>query len=216
MDRLLRRARPRVGQGFGALGAILLVLLIAQVVDPRVAASAAHWRGPALDELVGVLNPIGSGVTLLVFCAALGVTGRALRRPRLHDAAWLGALAFTSAGLADFALKHLVSRVRPDGALGSLALLGPAFAPDVDSFPSGHATSVFTVATVFASFYPGLAWPLYAVASAIALGRVYLERHYVSDVLVGAVIGILVAAYLLRRRSALPRWMVLEAPDRPR
>src|SRR5262249_13033156 len=154
-------------------------------------------------------NPIGTGVTLLVTCVALAVICRGLGLARLHDTAWLAVLTFSGAGITEFAVKHLVSRARPDAGLASMAVLGPGFTPDVDSFPSGHATSVFAVATIFASAYPRVAGPAYALAAAIALGRVYLQRHYLSDIAAGAMIGILFAAYLWRYRHAVPRWMVL-------
>jgi len=171
---------------------------MAFVLDARVAGCAAQWKHPSLDILVGLLNPIGSGVTLLAACLALAVCGRMCGWSRLEGAARLGALGFVAAGLLEFTVKHLVSRPRPDAGLWSLGFHGPAFLPDVDSFPSGHATSVFTVATAFASFYPGLGPVLYGVAVAVAVGRVYLLRHYVSDVVAGAVIGIVMASVLLR------------------
>src|SRR5437667_300439 len=114
------------------------------------------------------------------------------------------------AGLIEFSLQHLVGRPRPGAALASAGLLGPSFAPDIDSFPSGHATSVFAVATVFAAYYPRLRWPLYALAAAIALGRVYLARHYVSDIIAGAALGAIVAACLYRYRQTLPGGITLE------
>jgi inner membrane protein len=189
--------RPVLDRALPLLGGILLVVAAAVVLDGRVAASVASWKYAILDSIVGTLNPIGSGVTLLVVCTGVGVVGRAQRRSTLHEAAWLGALAFMAAGLVEFAIKHLVGRSRPDSVL------------DIDSFPSGHATSVFAVATIFAAFYPRLRWPLYALAAAVAAGRVYLERHYVSDVLAGAIIGIVIASLLLGRRHALGRWTCL-------
>ena len=176
---------------------LLLVLTIAVALDARVAGWAVHWRQPALDMVVGILNPIGSGVTLLVTCLSLGLLGHWRTRSRLRDTAWVGALGFAGAGLVEFAVKHLVGRARPDGAPHGILLTGPTFAPDLDSFPSGHATSVFAVAAVFAACYPRLAWPLYLLATAIAVGRVYLARHYVSDIMAGATIGIAVAWLLL-------------------
>jgi membrane-associated phospholipid phosphatase len=185
----------------GALGLGLLVVLTALVIDPRVAGWAPQTRCRLLDTMVGLLNPIGSGVVLLVVCVILAILSLALGRTRLCGAAGAGALAFAAAGLVEFTLKHLVGRPRPDAAMAPLTLLGPSFVPDVDSFPSGHATSAFAVATVFAAFYPRIAWLLYALAGVIAAGRVYLERHYVSDVVAGTMIGIVVASALLRRRA---------------
>lgn len=191
----------------GVLAGVLLVVIAALALDARVAAWAAHTRYALLDAFVAVLNPVGSGVTLLVACVGLGTACRWLERPRLYEAAWLAGLAFASAGLVEFSLKHLVGRPRPDAGLHAVAFVGPTFAPDVDSFPSGHATSVFAVATVFVTFYPRLAWPLYSLAAAIALGRVYLERHYVSDVMAGMLIGVVVAAHLVRHRRVVLGWL---------
>lgn len=193
-----------------ALALLLLVLGAALLFDGFVTASIPHFKNPILNVVVGTINPIGSGVTLLIVCVALAVVSRRLRRPRLHDAACISALAFASAGLIEFSLKHLVGRPRPGAALASAGLLGPSFAPDIDSFPSGHATSVFAVATVFAAYYPRLRWPLYALAAAIALGRVYLARHYVSDIIAGAALGAIVAACLYRYRQTLPGGITLE------
>ena len=157
----------------------------------------------------------GSGITLLIACAALAVLARRLRRLWLQDAAWLAALAFVCAGAVEFTLKHLVGRPRPDAAMATAGLLGPSFAADIDSFPSGHATSVFAVAAVFATYYPRLRWPLYGLAAAIALGRVYLERHYLSDIIAGAALGLTVAVRLYRYRLIVPGRMILErAVDR--
>jgi membrane-associated phospholipid phosphatase len=164
--------------------------------------------------MVGLINPIGAGVTLLVACVGLVLLARAFGQARLQDASALGALAFASAGLVEFTLKYVVGRPRPDSALAG-GLSGAAFLVEADSFPSGHATSVFAVATVFALYYPRLRWPLYALAAAIAVGRIYLERHYFSDIVAGAALGAAFATYLYRGRSALPRWLVLEPSSSP-
>lgn len=193
-----------------ALGLFALLFVTALAMDDTMAAWAARCRAPMLDGLVGIINPIGSGVTLLVACVVLAAVSWRLGWPRLREAAWLAALAFASAGLVEFTLKHLVGRPRPDAAVVSAGLLGPSLAPDVDSFPSGHATSVFAVAAVLGAYYPRLRWPLYALAAAIALGRVYLERHYLSDIVAGAALGVVAAAWLYRHRQAVPGGMTRE------
>ena len=191
---------PRLGSALlrrplAALGATLLVIATALLLDPRVTDWATQLHSSTLDVLVGLINPIGSGVTLLAACLLLAVLCRALGRARLCEAAWAGVLAFTVAGLIEFGLKHLVGRPRPSH-------VGPWLAPELDSFPSGHATSVFAVATALASFYPALRWPLYVLAAAIALGRVYLGRHHLSDVVAGALIGLAIASLVIRSRHA--------------
>jgi hypothetical protein len=58
-----------------------------------------------------------------------------------------------------------------------------------DSFPSGHATAAFAVATVESRFYPHQAPYWFAGATLIGASRLQLNRHHLQDVLVGAALG---------------------------
>jgi len=73
--------------------------------------------------------------------------------------------------------------------------------PDQFSFPSGHAMSAFAIATPLCIFYPELQTTLIALSVSIALSRVILGMHFVSDVVVGSLMGagLGYAAYLLLR-----------------
>ena len=61
--------------------------------------------------------------------------------------------------------------------------------PDQFSFPSGHTMTAFSTALVLSFFYPTLEGPLYFLAVSIALSRIVLGMHFLSDVLAGAVLG---------------------------
>ena len=61
--------------------------------------------------------------------------------------------------------------------------------PDQFSFPSGHTMTAFSIALVVTYFYPTLEWPLYFLAFSIALSRIVLGMHFLSDVLAGALLG---------------------------
>ncbi|MFK5880100.1 MAG: phosphatase PAP2 family protein [Flavobacteriaceae bacterium] len=78
-------------------------------------------------------------------------------------------------------LKQSTNELRPDGS-------------DYLSFPSGHTANAFVMATVLHHEYidssPWLAYSGYAFSTATAVFRVLNNKHYVSDVLVGAGIGI--------------------------
>lgn len=87
-------------------------------------------------------------------------------------------------------LKNLVARTRPFDKIGDLIIL--IRRPQDFSFPSGHTSSSFAVATVFLCMLPFWAGLLtLTVASLIAFSRLYLGAHYPSDVLCGIVLGIL-------------------------
>jgi undecaprenyl-diphosphatase len=62
--------------------------------------------------------------------------------------------------------------------------------PDKFSFPSGHSITAFAVALSIGLFYPELQGCLLAVAFLIASSRIILGMHFLSDVLVGSMIGI--------------------------
>lgn len=62
--------------------------------------------------------------------------------------------------------------------------------PDQFSFPSGHTMSAFSIALVISYFYPSLEGTLFFLALSIAVSRVVLGMHFLSDVLAGAVLGV--------------------------
>ena len=78
-------------------------------------------------------------------------------------------------------IKPLVARPRPHG--------GGSF-----SFPSVHATNIAAQATLFARFYPKITVVLGAIAVLVGFSRVYLEKHFPSDVIGGALLGISLGA----------------------
>jgi undecaprenyl-diphosphatase len=61
--------------------------------------------------------------------------------------------------------------------------------PDQFSFPSGHAMSAFAIAVPLCIFYPELQAPLLVLSFSIAISRVVLGMHFVSDVVVGSMLG---------------------------
>lgn len=61
--------------------------------------------------------------------------------------------------------------------------------PDQFSFPSGHTITAFAVAVSFSEFYPALMPALLFCALSIAASRILLGMHFLSDVVVGALIG---------------------------
>lgn len=89
-------------------------------------------------------------------------------------------------------LKDVIQRPRP---FNTLANLHPLVSAGSYSFPSGHASSAFVCAVIIAYYFKKLAIPAYLIAILIAFSRVYVGVHYPSDIIVGALIGIL-CAYL--------------------
>lgn len=89
-------------------------------------------------------------------------------------------------------LKTTISRYRPRDNQGTYNFQGFVGLNNNSSFPSGHATEAFTLASVFASSYEDEAWvgyTAYSVAGLVAVARMYNDAHWASDVTASAFIG---------------------------
>ena len=71
------------------------------------------------------------------------------------------------------------------------------------SFPSSHAANAVALAWMLARRWPRLAIPFGVAAALVIFSRIYLNRHFPSDLLVGAGIGLGFAWLLTRRFAAL-------------
>jgi len=100
-------------------------------------------------------------------------------------------------------IKFLVRRRRPEGEWGSIYRN-----TDPHSFPSGHAARAFLIAVVGSVLGPAwLGIILWVWAPLVALARVSMGVHYVSDVVAGAVLGIIVAMIGLQFYEPLFLWL---------
>jgi PAP2 superfamily len=106
-----------------------------------------------------------------------------------HSLRVIDALA-TSAVLCN-GLKAIIKSPRPD------------IPSEVDSFPSCHATTAFAVARIQSHYHPDYAALWYGGAALIGYSRVDLNRHRLTDVLVGAGLGYLVGEVELGQKRGL-------------
>jgi membrane-associated phospholipid phosphatase len=169
---------------------------------------------------VGDVGPAFTKMGSLGAAAAAGLffgAGMLFKDDRARETGYLAACAMAQSFLVEQALKGLAGRRRPFAADGEDHWAGPAgffkrYDPDYrglyDSFPSGHSTIAFSLATVVALQYRHTTWvPIlaYTVAAGVGLTRVTLDRHWMSDVVVGAVIGHLVARLVVRSHTRRQR-----------
>lgn len=129
--------------------------------------------------------------------ATFYLIGRTTNNARARETGLLGAEALINGGLVSTALKLVSQRPRPrvDDASGEFFDKG-------NSFPSGHSTSAWSLATVIAYEYgqkrPLVRFGAYGLATAVSLSRYTGRNHFLSDVLVGSAIGYGIGRYVYR------------------
>jgi len=97
-------------------------------------------------------------------------------------------LAISLPGLVQAILKHQIGRRRPSD-FGPFAYDPFSWQHQFSSFPSGHATTAFSVLVAFGALFPRLRPLLWTYAILIAISRVVISTHYPSDVMAGALVG---------------------------
>jgi undecaprenyl-diphosphatase len=152
--------------------------------DYRLMRRANSWRAPRWIRLWMIIATRGGdgwlwyamGIALLFF----GGRERFAAVAAAAVAAALGSILFLY-------LKRKIRRRRPCHIEAHCwASLLP---PDQFSFPSGHTITAFAVAIPLSLFYPSLMPGLLFIAASIAISRILLGMHFLSDVLAGAFIG---------------------------
>ncbi len=165
--------------------------------DARADAALERLRGnPVADRVFYGASSVADHSLLWLLLGGL----RGLRSE--HDwwaALRVGAGVFAESALVNVGIKSVFRRARPPWEVDRPFRLRQ---PRTSSFPSGHATAAFTAAGLLADDDP--LWPAYyALAVVVATSRVYVRIHHASDVLAGAVVGI-VLGRLGRRLAPLP------------
>src|SRR5574337_138395 len=161
---------------------------------------------PFFDVAMPFLSSQGYLLVLpfLLFLFIMGGIRRDERNRRyLAAALWTFLICVVAVLLAEqveYQLKYAVARVRPCRAIEGIRLI--AECPKSFSMPSGHAISSFAFATPLFYLSRGFVpitfriLPL-VLAALIAFSRIYLGVHYPSDVLAGALLGILISLLLI-------------------
>jgi undecaprenyl-diphosphatase len=162
-------------------------------LDLRIDALVDRWRSPRLDPVFYGLSSAADHGLLWVL---IGAT-KAARRGDPGVALRLAAVMSVESALTNGPIKLCFRRVRPaDDQPPDGPLPYGMHRPLTSSFPSGHATSAFTAATLLAG---GPATPLwFGLAATVAASRVYTRMHHTSDVVVGAAVGIAMGAVARR------------------
>jgi undecaprenyl-diphosphatase len=195
--------------GVGALAAVAVIAATMIVVDAwsvGVAQRVPEWLIEALDQITDFGKSVWFVVPIAVLLASIAALvspalARMSRRVLAALAVRLGFLflAIGLPGLCFAFLKRLIGRARPlvEGSADPFIYRPLGWNVEYASLPSGHAIDAFAVATAVGALWPRARPVLWTYAVVIALSRVVLTAHFPSDVVAGAVVGV-VGALLVR------------------
>jgi membrane-associated phospholipid phosphatase len=93
-------------------------------------------------------------------------------------------------------IKHIIGRARPKLGFDTF-FAGPSLSYLYSSFPSGHTTFTFMLAEVLSHYYPSYRYIFYMFSVWVGFERVEDFAHFPSDVLAGAVLGIIIGKAVL-------------------
>ena len=156
-----------------------------QAWDEKILLKLAHKRTNFLNKLMIFITTVGNhGYIWFVFSLPFLL----MNRWRLTGFTILLAMCFTWLG-GEVTIKHIVGRVRPCNKSFEEYLLIEN--PPHYSFPSGHSSSSFAVSIVMLFMCQQLFIPVFIFAALMAFSRIYLLVHYPTDVMAGAVFGVI-------------------------
>jgi len=146
------------------------------------------------DITFNFLNELGEGQYHILSYSLLYIISKFRDDKNLEDFSKTGIKTFLISGTTVLMLKYLFGRARPYMNEGPLYF--KPFSPnnDFQSFPSGHTIIVFTTASHLSNYYKNkyLTILSYSLALGVGYARIYKNQHWLSDVISGAVLGIII------------------------
>ncbi len=176
-------------------GAVLAFATLAYTQDENIQTFAQRNRTKTVDDISkNFLEPWGSGFYSMPLMGVLYSCGALWHDNRMKKTALLGIKTYSLTGIFVQIPKYTFHRHRPEDNIppNSRVWEGPAIYDKYTSFPSGHTISVFSVATIIASEYKdkkAIPFIAYAIAGLTAFSRVYDNKHWATDITIGAALG---------------------------
>ena len=212
------------GRDWGNLGKFAVVATALSFADEPIQQGALKLRqkNSAIANTSKYITNFG-GIYEAYTLAAIGAYGFIFKNTKMQTTTLLATQAYLAGGAVESVTKFLTQRTRPSyyppGSEAEPRFLGP-FAKSAttsskrinSSFPSGHTTVAFAAATVFALEYknkPIIPIVAYSAATLIGLSRITENKHWSTDVLVGAALGFLTGKEVVNNYH---RYSKLKAP----
>jgi hypothetical protein len=180
-------------------GAFLLATGLAFSLDPKIKEEVNYQHSPSLDKATGFGEKYGSISYAGIFAGGMYLTGKIFGNKSIATTGRMLTESVLYTGLAVSLLKYTVGRSRPYTNEGPVTMFTYSFQEANVSFPSGHTATAFAVSTVLANRIdnPIATVALYGLAGFTGYQRIYDNKHWFSDVFVGAAIGYFIGSSIV-------------------
>lgn len=179
------------GNDWGKFSIFLGVTAATMAADWEIRHMVLANQGSLATETAKTVEPFGNLYGVYLF-PVMYVAGLATKEKRMQSVALGGVKSLAISTLIYATSKLIIRRGRPDKSESSWDFGPPFTNKDFTSSPSGHSNTIFTVATALALEYRDTKWvPIvaYAIAGLTATSRIYQNRHWASDVVLGSALG---------------------------
>jgi membrane-associated phospholipid phosphatase len=198
----MTRLRLKPADAIAAVCSAIAVALTWHFADASVTAWAERVQSAGVQDTIRLANRFGGGMNppmVVIFFLVAGVA-YGCRRWIVYAVAM--AMSGAAAGIAVQIVKYTAGRTRPELWLGPFQHARAA----ATSFPSGHTVGAFALAGILILTSPSRAMRVFAflLALSVAVSRVLAFRHWSSDVLASAAIGMILAAVMVRSVPMAP------------
>lgn len=160
-------------------------------------------KNTSSEELSTVVSSFGHGIFLSSLIVSFYTGGELFNSVGLRKTALLSLESWLTSGMIVWGVKFITGRARPYTDEKSSSFRPFSLNSSFHSFPSGHSSSAFAVATVIADQTEawGVDVLVYSLASLVAISRVHDEKHWASDVLVGSALGYFIGKKICELRG---------------
>lgn len=180
-------------EGYGFVGTLAVAgaVGITYIFDDDIRTKLAGSKSKGLDKATDAGNLIGDPFLHIGIAAAVYGGGILADSPRWKDTGEMLGEAIILADATTFVLKESVGRARPFANSDKGSFTPARFKSNYDSLPSMHTSSSFAMASVMAATTENLATKAayYSTAAFVGFSRMYQNKHWASDVVLGAAIG---------------------------
>jgi hypothetical protein len=216
---LLPTSSPKKANRLYLLGSIAFttVFLFAQDQKIKQEMNRLEQNSTFISRAGEVVTHAGSTTFNIGVIGSLYLGGVIFKNRKAQITAELCSRSLFTAIVVYRGLKRVFQRKRPYLNEGADNWFSSEDGSDYRSFPSGHATTAWSVATVIAGMYKnrkGAPFACYSLASLVCLSRMTENKHWMSDVFVGAVIGYAIGKFVLKNRKSRFVLLPVIAPNR--